>query len=49
MNKYTEWYNNQNANTKAWLDKQAIWHDSDMVKAVMFGSVLGFIIGALVI
>lgn len=49
MGKYSTWYENQNATTKAWLDKQAIWHDSDMVKAFAVGSVIGFIIGAMFI
>jgi hypothetical protein len=48
MSKYTRWYNNQSEATKAWLDKQSIWHDRDMVKAVMFGSVIGFVIGVLI-
>ena len=49
MSKFTTWYDNQNETTKAWLDKQALWHDSDMVKAFTVGSVIGFIIGAMFI
>jgi len=45
--KFQKWYDNLDPHTKSWLDKQAIWHDRDMVKAVMFGIVIGFIIGAL--
>lgn len=48
MSKFTSWYDQQNETTKAWLDKQAIWHDRDMVKAVLFGIMLGFIIGVIV-
>ena len=28
--------------------KHAIWHDSDMLKAVLFGSVVGLIVGFVV-
>ena len=31
MGKYTSWYESQNETTKAWLSKQAIWHDRDMI------------------
>ena len=31
--------------TDAWLAKQAIWHDRDMLKAVLFGVALGVAIG----
>ena len=31
--------------TDAWLAKQAIWHDRDMIKAVLFGVALGVAIG----
>ena len=41
MSKWTTWYENQNETTRAWLDKQAIWHDRDMV---ICGSVC-FLIG----
>lgn len=49
VTKFTSWYDNQNETTKAWLDKQAIWHDSDMIKSCLAGLVLGFILGALII
>tara|TARA_A200000159_G_C7315743_1_gene336619 strand:- start:1084 stop:1233 length:150 start_codon:yes stop_codon:yes gene_type:complete len=49
VTKFTSWYENQNETTRAWLDKQAIWHDSDMVKACCVGFIVGFILGALFI
>jgi hypothetical protein len=42
------WLEMQPKHTQEWLKKQAIWHDADMVKAVMFGMVLGFLIGQIV-
>jgi hypothetical protein len=48
MSKYQQWYNNLPSNTRIWLKNQPVWHDADMVKAVIFGMVLGFLIGVLV-
>ena len=31
--------------TDAWLAKQAIWHDKDMLKAVLVGVALGVVLG----
>jgi hypothetical protein len=31
--------------TDAWLAKQPIWHDRDMLKAVLLGVVLGVAVG----
>ena len=42
---FKTWYDNQNESTKAWLDKQPIWHDKDMVGAFVAGLLLGFAIG----
>lgn len=41
MNKFTEWYNSQNETTRAYLDKQAIWHGKDLA----FVSVCAFFVG----
>lgn len=43
-----KWLEQQPKWTQEWLKKQAIWHDSDMVKALCFGAFLGFLIGLLV-
>lgn len=48
MNKYKQWYLNQNKTTQEWLDTQPIWHDRDMIFGVIAGSVLGLLIGLLV-
>jgi hypothetical protein len=46
MNKWTEWYNAQPEHIKKWMDMdQAIWHDSDMWRAGLFGCFIGIIIG----
>lgn len=31
--------------TQEWLSSQAIWHDSDLYKAMLVGMILGFLIG----
>jgi uncharacterized protein (DUF2062 family) len=35
------------ATTDAWLAKQAIWHDSDMLKALSIGVAIGLFVGFL--
>lgn len=45
MGKYTKWYENQNAMTKAYFDKMAVWHDRDMVFSFVGGILLGMIVG----
>mgnify|MGYP000049334384 CR=1 FL=1 len=47
MGKYTSWYESQNETTKAWLSKQAIWHDRDMIISCCVGFVTGFILGVI--
>jgi hypothetical protein len=47
--KFSNWYNSQSATTQAWLAKQAIWHDSDMFKAFTVGTMVGFVIGVMII
>lgn len=34
--------------TDAWLAKQPLWYDSDMLKALLFGAVIGGLIGLVV-
>lgn len=31
--------------TREWLKNQPIWHDRDMVKAVLFGIAIGILVG----
>jgi len=45
MNKWSEWYDSLNPSTKEYLKNQPIWHDSDLLKAGLFGAVIGIIIG----
>lgn len=47
MSKYQEWYDNQPAHTRAWMEKQAVWHDADMFKAFLVGACFGIIVGFL--
>ena len=41
MTKFDKWYDNQTPATKAWLDKQAIWHGKDLA----FVSAIAFVVG----
>jgi hypothetical protein len=47
MNKWDAWWDSLNPSTQEYLKSQAIWHDSDMLKATAFGVVVGFLIGLL--
>jgi hypothetical protein len=47
MSKYEAWYDSLSPSTKAYLSKQAVWHDSDMWRAGLFGAVIGFLIGVI--
>jgi len=49
MAKFQSWYNQQNSTTQAWLDKQAIWHDKDMLISFGFGIFFGLIIGIILL
>jgi hypothetical protein len=42
---HQEWLEKQPKHTQEWLKNQAIWHDSDLYKAVLVAILLGFIIG----
>jgi F0F1-type ATP synthase assembly protein I len=48
MGKFTRWYDQQNETTRAWLDKQAIWHDKDMAFSFVTGIMFGIIIGVII-
>ena len=45
MNKWDSWWDSLNPSTQEYLKSQAIWHDSDMFKALAVGVVIGFLIG----
>lgn len=48
MNKWQQWYDDLPNHTREYLKTQAVWHDSDMWKAGLFGFALGIIIGAII-
>jgi len=48
MNKWTAWYDSLSPSTKEYLKNQPIWHDSDLLKAGLFGAVVGIIIGIII-
>lgn len=45
VTKFKSWYESQNDTTKAWLDKQAVWHDRDMWISFVIGILFGIMIG----
>ncbi len=45
MDRWSEWYDSLPQNTKEYLKTQAIWKDSDLIKAAVVGAVIGFILG----
>lgn len=45
MNKWTAWYDSLPTHTQQYLDKQAVWHDSDIFKFAIIAFVLGVIVG----
>ena len=47
QNKWEAWYNSLPASTKEYLSKQPVWHDRDLVKALLTGIIIGIAIGAI--
>ena len=43
--KYHDWYSSLPEHTKAWLKKQPLWHDRDLLIAAGIGILIGFILG----
>jgi hypothetical protein len=44
---HQEWLEKQPKHTQEWLKKQAIWHDTDMIKMLVLGIVIGSLLGLL--
>ena len=47
MNKWSNWWDSLDANTKTYLENQAIWRDRDLYKFCTITFILGLAIGAL--
>ncbi len=47
MNKYQEWWDSLSPQMQDYLKAQPVWHDRDLFKAVLYGAVIGFLIGLL--
>jgi len=47
MNKWDAWWNSLSPSTQEYLKAQPVWHDVDMLKAAIFGAVVGFLIGVI--
>jgi hypothetical protein len=43
--KWDAWYNSLSPSTRAYINHQPIWHDRDLFKAVVFGFVVGLLLG----
>ena len=41
------WLEQQPTHTQEWLKKQAIWHDSDMIKISLLAFLIGLCIGCI--
>lgn len=48
MNKYKDWWDSLSPQTQEYLKRQPIWHDRDLYKAAIIGSIIGFLIGVIV-
>jgi len=47
MNKWNTWWDNLPPHTQEYLKNQPIWHDSDLLKAGLFGALIGIFIGVM--
>lgn len=45
MGKYQDWYDAQPKHVQEWMEKQPVWHDSDLFKASVVGFVVGLLLG----
>lgn len=48
MSKLSDWFENLDPKTKAYLEKQPIWHNSDLIKASIGGAIVGFFVGIVI-
>lgn len=48
MSKYQEWWDSLDPQMKKYLEKQPIWHDSDLIKSGIYGALIGFFLGLVV-
>lgn len=47
MNKFQNWYDSLPEHTKQYINAQPVWHDRDMLKALLLGTAIGLVIGLL--
>ncbi len=47
MGKYQKWWDSIDPQMQTYLKAQPVWHDRDIYKAVLYGGVIGFLIGLL--
>lgn len=45
QNKWEVWWNNLSPTTKTYIKNQPLWHDKDLFKVMLFGFVMGVILG----
>jgi hypothetical protein len=45
----TDFYNNQNSSTRAYLDRTPIWYDRDVLLVAIGSALLGFIAGIIIL
>jgi hypothetical protein len=48
QNKWEAWYDSLSPSMKTYLKNQAVWHDSDMWRAGLFGCFVGILIGLVI-
>jgi len=47
MSKYQAWWDSLSPQMQEYLKLQPVWHDRDLYKAVLYGVLIGFVIGLL--
>lgn len=45
MNKHEDWWNNLPPHTKEYLKNQPVWYDSDLLKVLAIGIIVGILVG----
>jgi ElaB/YqjD/DUF883 family membrane-anchored ribosome-binding protein len=46
-NKWELWWDSLPEHTKQYIKNQPVWHDRDMLKALVLGAAIGLVIGLL--